>query len=419
MARNQDGMRDSTGQAIRLCGASRVIISPVLMSTTPNQSPALHLRIIGDCPVVLWGLSSAERLHRQIRSTGTVIAAADSALQPKDTVLLLRRDYVYDQRIIRNLIAERGVVLQGPEGEVSRAVAGHVEARFAPFVERLLSSPVPDPIEPMPLQVTTVDAIADPYIAELLKYETALLLPLQAERRAEIEQRLFNGSYKGVTDVITKYVWPKPAFWVTHLCVGAGIRPNHVTSTSVALACITAALFATGWLASGLVVAWLMTFLDTVDGKLARVTVDSSDLGHFMDKILDIVHPPIWYLAWGLGLSASGTPLPFQEFTRLATIVVGGYIVGRLAEVLFRRVVGGFSMFSWRRFDSRFRLVLARRNPCLIILTASLLLGRPDIGLFAVAAWTVVSGAVLVVRVLQAACARITTGPLHAWLRSA
>ncbi len=50
---------------------------------------------------------------------------------------------------------------------------------------------------------------------------------------------------------------------------------------------------------------WLMTFLDTVDGKLARVTVTSSRLGDVLDHGLDIIHPPLWYIAWGVGLTTA------------------------------------------------------------------------------------------------------------------
>ena len=57
-----------------------------------------------------------------------------------------------------------------------------------------------------------------------------------------------------------------------------------------------------GVFALGLLAAWLMTFLDTVDGKLARVSLQSSKLGHWMDHGLDIIHPPIWYWCWAQGL---------------------------------------------------------------------------------------------------------------------
>jgi hypothetical protein len=70
---------------------------------------------------------------------------------------------------------------------------------------------------------------------------------------------------------------------------------------SVVLVVAATWLFWNGYYWSGLVLGWLMTFFDTVDGKLARVTVQSTTVGHFLDKITDLIHPPIWYIAWGYG----------------------------------------------------------------------------------------------------------------------
>src|SRR3546814_9511401 len=64
--------------------------------------------------------------------------------------------------------------------------------------------------------------------------------------------------------------------------------------------------FAAGQYAIGLVAAWLMTFLDTVDGKLARVTVTHTKFGNVFDHGIDLVHPPFWYWAWMIGLQATG-----------------------------------------------------------------------------------------------------------------
>src|SRR6185295_9499511 len=120
------------------------------------------------------------------------------------------------------------------------------------------------------------------------------------DRVAALERHLFDGSYKGITDLVTKWVWPAPARLVTGFCARNGIPPNAVTSMSFALVLLATWLFARADFGLGLVLAWLMTFLDTVDGKLARVTVQSSTFGHFLDHGLDLVHPPFWYLAWGL-----------------------------------------------------------------------------------------------------------------------
>ena len=50
-----------------------------------------------------------------------------------------------------------------------------------------------------------------------------------------------------------------------------------------------------------------MTFLDTVDGKLARVTLTSSRFGNWLDHGNDIIHPPLWWLCLANGL-ALGSP---------------------------------------------------------------------------------------------------------------
>jgi hypothetical protein len=56
----------------------------------------------------------------------------------------------------------------------------------------------------------------------------------------------------------------------------------------------------------------------------------------------------------------------------------------------------------WRPIDSGFRLITARRNPNMVILVASLLFRRPDVGLELVAGWTIASLIFHAVRLAQA-----------------
>ena len=65
-------------------------------------------------------------------------------------------------------------------------------------------------------------------------------------------------------------------------------------------------------------------------------------------------------------------------------------------------------------FDSFFRLITARRNPNLIMLTVGALAGRPDLGFVAIAAWTAICLVVHAVQVLQA-LAR-PKGSIVSWL---
>ena len=161
----------------------------------------------------------------------------------------------------------------------------------------------------------------------------------------------------------------------------------------------------------------MMTFLDTVDGKLARVTVQSSKFGHLYDHAIDLVHPPFWYIFWGMSLGGIEPVLGFTQ-TDMYWLIVAGYIGGRIVEGVFP-LLCGCNLFTWRPFDAWFRLITARRNPCLLLLTASAVAGRPDWGFIAVTFWTVLSTMVLVIRLLQGLILRLRKGPLQSWLKAA
>ena len=255
-------------------------------------------------------------------------------------------------------------------------------------------------------------ALADGYNNALRKREPPYLIPLSDATLPAIEQRVFGSSYKGVTDLVTLYVWPRPARWVTRVCANAGITPNQVTSLSLVLVIAAMALFWTGHYALGLVAAWGMTFLDTVDGKLARVTLRSTPFGNYYDHLIDLIHPPFWWWAWIVGLPAAGFTLASPGL--VLAVIVAGYILQRVEEGIFIACFG-IEMHIWRRFDSRFRLITARRNPNLLLLTASVLLGRPDLGIVAVAIWTAASLLIHALRLAQAAVAR-RRGKLQSWL---
>ena len=189
-------------------------------------------------------------------------------------------------------------------------------------------------------------------------------------------------------------------------CVRMRITPNQVTAASLVLVFVAGVLFTRGEFAWGLLAGWIMTFLDTVDGKLARVTVTSTKLGNIFDHGIDLVHPPFWYIAWGIGLALDPPVIAGVALSTVFWIILAGYVGGRLCEGAFQLWIARFSIFTWRPFDSWFRLIAARRNPNMIMLTASLLAGRPDLGLLAVAAWTALSTALLLVRLLQAVHAK-------------
>ena len=215
-----------------------------------------------------------------------------------------------------------------------------------------------------------------------------------------IEKKLFDTVYKGVTDLVTKYAWPLPAYWVTRYCARAGVHPNAVTLVGIVAMLAATVLWAQGELVAGLAAAWLMTFLDTVDGKLARVTSTSSWLGNLLDHATDLIHPPIWWAALAYGLIARPGGIGDSLLWEAAAVILTGYVVGRVVERVAKARFG-FNPFLWRPFDSAFRMVVSRRNIVLLFITAGLIAGAPDVAFVAAAGWTMVSVAIQFVRLAQ------------------
>ena len=385
----------------------------------PSATPTpVYGCIIGQSSVRLWGLTSNERLRRQLRAVGvTDLIDVDALPTAAADVVLLHADYLYDQRLIRDLVMTPSVILEiRRDGDAHVAVAAHVSGEQAPaMLRQLRGTSISESTGG--LAIKTPATLSPSYVEQLLKSEPPVVLPITAARRRALERHLFDGSYKGITDFVTKWIWPTPARWVTRWCAERGVRPNLITSASIALVVTTTLLFANAWYGLGLAVAWVMTFLDTVDGKLARVTVSSTPVGHVLDHGLDIIHPPFWYVAWGVGLSTWHPPSPALTLDIVLMSIVGAYILGRLVEAVFEFWLTKFPVFSWRPIDSYFRLIVARRNPNLVLLSGGFLADRPDWGLLAVAAWTSLSSVFLLFRLGMALYSRASSGPLRPWLR--
>lgn len=364
--------------------------------------------ILGDHPLLLWGLSSRERLERQLRAAGLTNITSDlSTASGAERVVLMHAGYLFEQRTVTALSKQQDALLECP---VDGGLAGAVCAgtRALEFAAALTQPTAPRPADARVVRPSELEQ----FDRQLRRVEPPLLEPMREQQRKALESLLYGNAYKGITDLVTKWLWPQPARHIVGWCANAGITPNMVTLTGLALVLAATWLFAHGAFASGLACGWVMTLLDTVDGKLARVTVQSSRVGHWLDHGMDIVHPPFWYVLWGTGLGGS---IAADTQHLMVQMIVGGYLAGRALEALFH-TLGSCSMFAWRPLDAYFRLVTARRNPCLIIMTLALLAGHADWAFYGVAWWTAGSSALMALRLGYAVVERLRHGPLRSWL---
>ncbi len=376
---------------------------------------SLYLYFVKTCHVRIWGLTPEERTKKVLGSRVIPVSDIDE-IGPADQVLVLRGDYIYDDRLLNHLASVQDVLLLVNEGHNPVPVAMHVSGAMAVRAAQIMEQGRdPGPIQG--LSVHTIDTISVAFHQMLRKFEPPFVLKVTEEKAGELEKRLFDWSYKGVTDLVTKWAWPVPARWVVKQCVRFGLRPNHVTAVGFFLVVLAGFMFYKGHFGWGLLAGWLMTFLDTVDGKLARVTVTSSRFGHYFDHLIDLIHPPFWYLLWGMGLERTGQYHLETSLSTLYWVIFVAYIAGRLCEGSFKWFVGRFGIFCWRPVDSFFRLVTARRNPCMILLTLFYLGGRPDKGLYAVAFWTAVTTLFLLARLGLGFYEKSRKGSLKSWLQ--
>lgn len=366
----------------------------------------------------VWGLTTTERLQRGLRQAGlSEFLDEETEWPPEGSVALLRGDVAYDGAILSGLLAQRNVLVAGEDtGTGRQPLAAHVDAHHAAVVSGWLRGECEPPRD---VPVVLPQTIGEGYSADLRKREAPFCLPVTRENAREVEAHLFRGAYKGVTDLITKFVWPLPAAMVTRACARLGLTPNMVTTASAALVILAFWSFWEGHFGAGLLAAWTMTFLDTVDGKLARVTLTSTRFGRHFDHGIDLLHPPFWYAAWAVGLFGADARMSAPDwFAPVVTAIFAGYIAGRLCEGYFKYRFG-LTIFIWRPFDSLFRLVTARRNPNLVPLTFFWLAGYPEVGLLAVAFWTLASTLILLIRIGQAELDRVRNAPVASWLEAA
>ena len=379
------------------------------MEPTPTQMPAEAPPMfvpVGSNDALVFGLDARARARR---------LAADAGLESMDAVvagrasLLADLDFAWDPAWLAEIAGRPASVLMLGDRAVLANLPAGADATHMIAAMRGRAAWTGDGLEQLDSATTHV---SNP---ELRKRERPFVMLLDAGSAERVERAAYDASYKGVTDALTLYLWRGLAFHLTRLAAGIGISPNMVTSLGAVLCLAAFLLFWSGdyWL--GMAAGFGFMVLDTVDGKLARCTGQSSKWGNIFDHGIDLIHPPFWWWAWAEGLKAHGMAMEPVFEAGIVGAIVAGYVVQRVIEGLFI-VKYEMHIHVWRPVDSKFRLITARRNPNMIILLASLLVGRPDLGIELVALWTIVSLIFHAVRLAQANARAERGRKLVSWL---
>ena len=321
-----------------------------------------------------------DRLHPQGRRIVEVAGCREARRWMADhegAVLFLEGDAVVDGRILDHLLAAGPGCLVRGEG----AVAAHLSSA-APLAEQGGDGPW----EPEPGSVRVFEAgDLDRYVPELRLTMAPFLVRLTDPRQLrEIDRRMFHRTFKGVIDVVARYGYYHLVRFLTRALSRTAVSPNLLTLLSVVGIWAAIPCFAAGRLGAGILCAWAGVLLDSVDGKLARLTVNLSDRMGGFEHAAARPGLGLWVLALGWHLTEGRLLTPSPAALACWTLVAA-FLLDKLCTGGFKALFGR-ELFDARPFDAAFHLVAARRNVHLVVLTLGTALGAAEAA-FQVMAW--------------------------------
>lgn len=348
-------------------------------------------------PIIVGGISVAERQARQLRRAGaerlyavdvvplTVLpegveavtaAALPGLIAREDRVLAIGPGLVIDERAITAvtaaplpalLVADAGAQpLRGIERLDSLSFAAGVMALPGMMVREVaatlgewdLGSTL---IRAAATNATTtrIDIASIPLYAWERRRDVPLTwaLPQDGSAARAATDVLVAAAQKGCLDWPARFIHPPIENALVRLLAPTAVTPNMVTLASGLVGVAGIVAFAAGWLWTGLIIALIVGPLDGVDGKLARTKVAFSkygDLEHVLDKVIEYG----WFagLAWYFA-GVQGTALPWA----IAALIVLPALAEAIQSEVFRRMTG-VQLDDYGSLERRIRLFAGRRN---------------------------------------------------------
>ncbi len=359
--------------------------------------------------VELCGISISERLRRTLRACGFEEPTIFSGDGPAETFLLVRGDCVFDQRLLQLLIKQRAPVVL-----VDSAVPEHLLplVSSAPITSkgRLCGAALltRDWIRPE-MDKSLCEGVENGKLAAIdVAQQSWFHIDMHRDLRAywfpspspalknRAENVILAAAQKGTLDIPALVHAPIETFIVSKLCRST-VTPNQLTILSNICAWGATILFATGHLGGGIAVAVAVGVLDGLDGKLARVKLETSKAGE-LEHLFDVLFEYSWWIALAYHLHVSSI-LP-EAFSYLG-LLIGAEILTALARGSVARVYGK-SICDLSVFDRLVRLVGGRRNIYVWIFAIGLFRSAPAGAFRLIAWWGMATAAVQVPRALLA-----------------
>jgi phosphatidylglycerophosphate synthase len=205
--------------------------------------------------------------------------------------------------------------------------------------------------------LATIDAALVPaYMIDMRRNVRPFCLAVSPDSRSLVEAIVLGSAQKGTLDIPAYAHGPIETLIVSQLC-RTSVSPNQLTIAGFIFGAFGTVCFATGHFVIGLVIALIFGVLDGLDGKLARVKIETTARGEWEHR-LDLVLEYSWWLALGWSLKHTAR-LPSAFF--FTAILIGGELLSQAARAYVRRLTGRL-LDDLSPLDRFFRLIAGRRN---------------------------------------------------------
>jgi 1L-myo-inositol 1-phosphate cytidylyltransferase / CDP-L-myo-inositol myo-inositolphosphotransferase len=231
------------------------------------------------------------------------------------------------------------------------------------------------------------------YIVSMRRHVRPLCFPAPPERSRRVAERVILDSAQNGTLDLPAYIHGPIETAIISLLCKTRITPNQITIAGFIIGCSATVAFAVGRTGLGILAALIFGIVDGLDGKQARVKIETTEHGKW-EHHLDYFIENSWWAAIAFQLWRSGQfPNAFYFFA----LIVGSRLLYEFAQ-RGAKMAKGRLLDDVAPFDRAFRLIAARRNVYVWILACGFLLGAFPQSYAIICGWAAISAAVHLAR---------------------
>jgi phosphatidylglycerophosphate synthase len=233
----------------------------------------------------------------------------------------------------------------------------------------------------------------DDYIVSMRRHVRPLCFRAPQEQDRRLAERIIlDSAQKGTLDLPAYLHAPIETALISLLCK-TPITPNQITIAGLIIGCSATMAFVTGRIGLGILAALVFGIVDGLDGKQARVKIETTQRGkweHHFDYLIE----NSWWAAIAFYLWQSGRlPAAFYLFA----LLIGSHLLDEFAKRRVKMATGRL-LDDLTSFDRAFRLIAARRNIYVWILAFGFLLNTFPKSYAIICGWAGFSAAVHLLR---------------------